>query len=90
MAQLVAACDAAPFGRGNETVVDETYRKARKLDLSRFALPFDLAGTGIMNKIYQDLVETGTVLHRFIRAEPYKLNIYGMLRFYLFSNQVES
>ncbi|KAF9027605.1 hypothetical protein BDZ89DRAFT_951991, partial [Hymenopellis radicata] len=82
MAQLVAACDAAPFGRGNETVVDETYRKARKLDLSRFALPFELAGTGIINKIYRDLVKSDTALHRFIRAEPYKLNIYDKGAFF--------
>ncbi|KAF9020654.1 hypothetical protein BDZ89DRAFT_1072067, partial [Hymenopellis radicata] len=82
MAQLVAACDVAPFGRGSETVVDETYRKAHKLDLSRFALPFELAGTGIINKTYQDLVKSDTVLRRFIRAEPYKLNIYGKGAFF--------
>ncbi|KAF8990133.1 hypothetical protein BDZ89DRAFT_1173686 [Hymenopellis radicata] len=82
MAQLVVACDAAPFGRGSETVVDETYRRARKLDLSRFALPFELAGTGIINKIYRDLVKSDTALHRFIRAEPYKLNIYDKGAFF--------
>ncbi|KAF9053854.1 hypothetical protein BDZ89DRAFT_1004937 [Hymenopellis radicata] len=82
MAQLVAACDAAPFGRGNETVLDETYRKAHKLDLSRFGLSFDLAGTGIINKIYQDLVKSGTLLHRFIRAEPYTLNVYDKGAFF--------
>ena len=57
--------------------MDETYRKALKLELSQFALPFDLGGTGILGKISQELVHSSKMLARVVRAEPYKLNIYG-------------
>jgi hypothetical protein len=74
---LVSVCEAASFGRGTETVLDESYRKALKLDLSQFSTPFDLSSTPILHKIQQDLVDTDTTLRRHIRTEPYKLNIYG-------------
>ena len=77
LAKLIAVCDAAPFGRGDQTVLDTSYRKALKLDLSQFSMPFELANTNVIPKIQQDLVETDSVLRRRIRAEPYKLNIYG-------------
>lgn len=59
--------------------MDEGYRKALKLELSQFAMPFDLASTNILQRIQRDLFTSNTALHRFIRAEPYKLNIYGQL-----------
>jgi hypothetical protein len=34
---LTAACDPATFGRGNEDVYDESYRKAVKMDASNFS-----------------------------------------------------
>lgn len=77
LAKLIASCDAAPFGRGTESVLDDSYRKALKLNLSQFGMPFELAATNIIAKIRQELVESTTLLHRTIRAEPYKLNIYG-------------
>ncbi|KAK7040321.1 hypothetical protein VNI00_009789 [Paramarasmius palmivorus] len=80
--KLISVCDAAPFGRGAETVMDESYRKALKLELSQFATPFDLAATGILHKIQQDLVDTDATLRRLIRAEPYKLNIYDKGAFF--------
>ncbi|EEB96184.1 hypothetical protein MPER_04725, partial [Moniliophthora perniciosa FA553] len=82
LTKLVSACDAAPFGRGAQTVMDESYRKALKLELAQFATPFDLAATGILHKIQQDLVDTDTALRRPIRAEPYKLNIYDKGAFF--------
>ncbi len=77
LSRLIASSDAAPFGRGNETVLDDTYRKAHKLDVSQFSTVFDLAGTPIFNKISQDLVDMTVSLKRAVRAERYKLNIYG-------------
>ncbi|KIK57157.1 hypothetical protein GYMLUDRAFT_229413 [Collybiopsis luxurians FD-317 M1] len=82
LASLISVCEAAPFGRGTETVLDESYRKALKLDLSQFATPFDLAGTSILHQIQQDLVDIDTSLRRRIRAEPYKLNIYDQGSFF--------
>ncbi len=77
LARLHKACDPAPFGRGNETVLDETYRKAEKLDLSHFATSFELCNTAILGKIHHDLIEGKQADKRVIRAEPYKLNVYG-------------
>ncbi|ESK89103.1 hypothetical protein Moror_5276 [Moniliophthora roreri MCA 2997] len=82
LTKLISVCDAAPFGRGAQTVMDESYRKALKLELAQFATPFDLAATGILHKIQQDLVDTDTAIRRPIRAEPYKLNIYDKGAFF--------
>ncbi|KAF9017792.1 hypothetical protein BDZ89DRAFT_1140493 [Hymenopellis radicata] len=76
LSRLISFSDAAPFGRGNETVLDDTYRKAHKLDVSQFSTVFDLAGTPILNKVSQDLVDMTVSLKRAVRAERYKLNIY--------------
>ncbi|KAF9063491.1 hypothetical protein BDP27DRAFT_1426828 [Rhodocollybia butyracea] len=82
LASLISVCEAASFGRGTETVLDESYRKALKLDLSQFSTPLDLASTSILHRIQQDLVDTDTVLRRRIRTEPYKLNIYNKGAFF--------
>ncbi|KAK0439401.1 hypothetical protein EV421DRAFT_1906058 [Armillaria borealis] len=82
LARLHKACDPAPFGRGNETVLDETYRKAEKLDLSHFATSFELCNTAILGKIHHDLIEGKQAEKRVIRAEPYKLNVYGKGAFF--------
>ncbi len=77
LSKLISSCDAAPFGRGAETVLDDAYRKAHKLDMSQFGMAFDLAGTPILNKISQDLVDMQVSVKRAVRAERYKLNVYG-------------
>ncbi|KIY63509.1 hypothetical protein CYLTODRAFT_359861 [Cylindrobasidium torrendii FP15055 ss-10] len=79
---LISACDAAPFGRGNETVMDESYRKALKLELAQFSLPFELIETGIVNKIQHELVDSPDATQRSIRTELYKLNIYDKGSFF--------
>jgi hypothetical protein len=72
---LAAACQKATFGQGDKDVLDETYRKAGKLDFGKFAwnkrlddfdamirdvlLPFEGSGKGV-------------------RLELYKLNVYGL------------
>ncbi|KIK57155.1 hypothetical protein GYMLUDRAFT_229412 [Collybiopsis luxurians FD-317 M1] len=76
LTNLISVCQAAPFGCGTETILDESYPKALKLDLSQFSTPFDLAGTRILHQIQQDLVNTHPGLRHRIRAERYK-NIYN-------------
>ena len=73
---LTAACDPATFGRGNEDVYDESYRKAVKMDASNFVVQFDLAGSGLMRTIEDQLLQSETE-NKYIRAELYKLNVYG-------------
>ncbi|KAF9063492.1 hypothetical protein BDP27DRAFT_1335043 [Rhodocollybia butyracea] len=82
LASLISVCEAASFGRGTETVLDESYRKALKLDLSQFSTPFDLASTPILRRIQQDLVDIDTTLRRNIRTGPYKLNIHDKGAFF--------
>ena len=56
-------------------MLDESYRKAGKLDADRFAVKFDPVCCGLLRTIAGDLLEGHT--HREIRAELYKLNVYG-------------
>ena len=73
---LIAACDPATFGRGDEDVYDESYRKAVKMDASNFAVQFDPAASGLLKTIENQLLQGDTEKMR-IKAELYKLNIYG-------------
>jgi len=73
---LHEACDPATFGRGNEDVYDESYRKAVKMDASDFALQLGLVGSGLMRTVEDQLLQTKTE-NKYIRPELYKLNIYG-------------
>ncbi|EEB97127.1 hypothetical protein MPER_03612 [Moniliophthora perniciosa FA553] len=76
LASLKNVCEAASFGVGSQNVLDDTYRKALKLDTSQFATSFDLCNTDILQKIQRHLVDTDTILRRHVRAERYKLNVY--------------
>ncbi|KAF9648980.1 hypothetical protein BDM02DRAFT_3269016 [Thelephora ganbajun] len=73
---LTAACDTATFGRGNDDVYDESYRKAVKMDASNFSVQLDLAGSGLMTTIEDQLLQ-GEAEKMRIRAELYKLNVYN-------------
>lgn len=70
------ACQPATFGRDQQDVLDEEYRKAGKLDLTQFSSKLDLVGTRIMETVNSHLVDAskGDV---FLRPELYKLNVYG-------------
>lgn len=57
-----------------ENVLDETYRKARKLDLENFALNFSPEELGFHGIIKKALL---TPANRTIVFEKYKINIYG-------------
>jgi hypothetical protein len=77
---LTAACQAATFGLGGEDVLDETYRKAGKLDNEQFA-------TKLQNEVYSILSSALPTLYddgdddngkmSCVVAELYKLNVYG-------------
>ncbi|KZV60965.1 hypothetical protein PENSPDRAFT_659252 [Peniophora sp. CONT] len=76
LSALAEACSVAPFGRGAESVVDDTYRKAGKLDLPNFAIPFQPEGTALGAGI-RECVLGGAESKRPVRFELYKLNVYG-------------
>lgn len=75
---LSRACDPATFGANQKDVLDESYRKARKLDAGSFALTFNLQGSGLIDIIRSELLG-GDVSNKEIVAEGYKLNVYGEL-----------
>ncbi|EMD36269.1 hypothetical protein CERSUDRAFT_137906 [Gelatoporia subvermispora B] len=72
---LAAVCDPATLGRNDQDVYDESYRRAGKLDSSYFAVKFDPHSCGLLDAIRGDLLEGDK--ERPIRAELYKLNVYG-------------
>ena len=74
--QLTKACEPASFGVKQENVLDETYRKAGKMDSECFALTFDPFETELI-KIVRGYLLEGPESERGIKAELYKLNIYG-------------
>ncbi|KIM42955.1 hypothetical protein M413DRAFT_69792 [Hebeloma cylindrosporum] len=75
LAALAAACQPASFGLAKEDVVDESYRKAGKMDASEFATQFSPTTSGIMENIRQALFGRRTTDS--IKVELYKLNVYG-------------
>ncbi|PBK99926.1 hypothetical protein ARMGADRAFT_985887, partial [Armillaria gallica] len=74
---LAEACKPAPFGRDSEEVLDDTYRKALKLDTIFFATTLDLQMTKILDQIRVDLMDGYLSTEKRIRPELYKLYIYG-------------
>ena len=70
---LMEASSLASFGVGGETVTDVTYRDARKLEPENFLTSIQLSGMSILPLVIKMLVPN----MRTIRAELYKLNIYG-------------
>ena len=74
--KLAVACQPATFGRNDENIFDPTYRKALKLDEMHFAPKFDLAESSIMHDVQVTLLE-GHEASKVLRAELYKLNVYG-------------
>ncbi len=76
LATLSDTCEPATFGRGDEDVLDESYRKAGKLDSSCFAAKLDLHKDGLLAVIQSQLLE-GWNTDASIYAELYKLNVYS-------------
>ncbi len=69
---LVDACSIATFGRGNEDVMDKSFRDAFKLEQSKFLASFRIAETSILERIAREIMPEV----RNIRAELYQLNVY--------------
>jgi len=70
------ACQPAKFGVNQEDVLDESYRKARKMDITDFATKFTIADSSLMDAVRSELLE-GHNSNKYIEAELYKLNVYG-------------
>ncbi|KIM35886.1 hypothetical protein M413DRAFT_449513 [Hebeloma cylindrosporum] len=75
LAALAAACQPASFGLAQRDVIDESYRKALKMDSSQFAAQFSPLSSGIMKGIRKALFGNQTIED--IKVELYKLNVYG-------------
>ena len=58
---------------------DEAYRKAGKMDVSNFSVQFDPTSSGLIQIIESQLVPTQAEKTMSIKAEVYKLNVYGQL-----------
>lgn len=74
--QLIQDCQPASFGYKGEDVLDETYRKATKLDRSAFSTDFCPYELGIVDTIAQVLLPNagGAAGTHGVKAELYKLN----------------
>ena len=51
LTNLSSVCEPATFGVDQKDVLDESYRKARKLDVTNFATTFELPKSGIMHVV---------------------------------------
>jgi hypothetical protein len=71
---LVKACQPATFGDKQKDVLDESYRKAWKLDATNFATNFNPNNTGIIQAVHESLLHPNSSIH----VDLYKLNVYGM------------
>ena len=58
--ELVKACQPASFGLGGKEVLDQSYRKAGKLDRSEFLTDFHPHDCGIIDSIRQILLPSMT------------------------------
>ncbi|KZV82651.1 hypothetical protein EXIGLDRAFT_585282, partial [Exidia glandulosa HHB12029] len=73
--KLASVCQAATFGRNQVDVLDESYRKAGKLDSGDFALGLEIIASGLLDKVH-DALFGWEGRSRDIQAELYKLNVY--------------
>ncbi|KAM5535766.1 hypothetical protein V8D89_010580, partial [Ganoderma adspersum] len=78
---LERTCDPATFGVDNRDVLDESYRKAGKLDNQCFAFNLDVGRVGLLEAIRMGLFP-GRDERKAIHAELYKLNVYGKDSFF--------
>ncbi|KIJ06084.1 hypothetical protein PAXINDRAFT_103518 [Paxillus involutus ATCC 200175] len=78
---LTNACQPAMFGRNEEDVYDESYRKAWKMDESDFMTNFSPHKAGLVDAIRSELLGRADE-KRPINLELYKLNVYGKGSFF--------
>jgi hypothetical protein len=74
--QLTQACEPASFGVKQENVLDETYRRAGKMDSECFSSMLNPYHTDLI-KIVRGYLLEGLESKQGIKAELYKLNIYS-------------
>ncbi|KAK7687692.1 hypothetical protein QCA50_008908 [Cerrena zonata] len=72
---LSETCEQATFGRNQESVLDEQYRKSRKLDSTQFVPYLDVNNLKFTDILHEDLLPDGQ-RDKNIRIERYKLNVY--------------
>lgn len=74
--RLLVDMEPASFGRGGEHVYDESYRKASKMEPSRFSTNFCPYTSGIISVVSQLLLPNPlSEKQRTLKAELYKLNV---------------
>lgn len=75
--RLLQDCAPATFGLGQKDVLDESYRKAGKMDKEDFCTNFTPYEHGIMYTVIQALAQSrqSNEIYRGLRAELYKLNV---------------
>jgi hypothetical protein len=76
LSALAEACQKATFGLNQNDVLDESYRKAGKMDATDYATQFCPTDSGIVD-IIRDGLLYGPNIEKSIKVEPYKLNVYG-------------
>ncbi|KAF5374172.1 hypothetical protein D9615_008856 [Tricholomella constricta] len=72
---LSEACEPATFGLDQVDVLDESYRKAGKMDTENFAMNFDIDKLRIVDYVREQLLD-GADEGKVLKAELYKLNVY--------------
>ncbi|KAI1333093.1 hypothetical protein F5Y16DRAFT_407097 [Xylariaceae sp. FL0255] len=77
--RLLKHSQPATFGRGGQDVYGESYRKALKMDTDAFCTTFDPYSVGIIDTVAPILLPSvsGSLTHRCVQAELYKLNVYS-------------
>ncbi|KAI0262429.1 hypothetical protein BC834DRAFT_387863 [Gloeopeniophorella convolvens] len=78
---LTQACERATFGINKEDVMDESYRKAGKIDAEHFSTPLVPDHTDLVDIVRGYLLE-GAESTRAIKFELYKLNVYDKGSFF--------
>ncbi|KPI38516.1 uncharacterized protein AB675_4234 [Cyphellophora attinorum] len=73
--RLLASCEPATFGYQGQDILDNEYRKALKLEPSRFCIDFHPADHGILQTIADTMLRLRTGSYS-LSAVLYKLNIY--------------
>ncbi|EGN97805.1 hypothetical protein SERLA73DRAFT_90914 [Serpula lacrymans var. lacrymans S7.3] len=78
---LSQTCQPATFGVNQQDVLDESYRKAGKMDTTDFATRFSAESVGLVDVIRKQLLQDSNQ-DKGIRLEMYKLNVYGKDSFF--------
>ncbi|KAJ7343801.1 hypothetical protein DFH08DRAFT_961945 [Mycena albidolilacea] len=65
----------------DQDILDESYRKARKMNLAKFAARLDVVASGLVDAISPDILQGQTTDgNKGLRAELYKLDVYDTPR----------